>query len=546
MLTINLFNLLSLHFYLVLILSLFNIFILYIFNYKLIKNYQLSGYNLNKTYQTLCENKYEYLISFINFTLLVFCSMFAYNSLVYFVFKNIYLTYIGILFYFIFTYIFFRDIIKNTNKKNKLIITKRIMRFLIVFSVINFVFTFALIYLSYSVTNFFLIAILSFTPIISLLSFGISHFLVMPIEMLVNSYYKNTARNRLKKYPNLKVVGITGSFAKTSVKNILYSFLSQQFNVLKTPSSFNTEMGICKFINNSKLDNCDFLILEMGADKNHDILKLCKIAKPHHAILTGINNQHLNTFKTLDNIINTKYELIENTEENGILIFNGESEICKTLFEKTKRENKFLITLNNNKNIYAKDINYENGKMNFTLCYKNEEIEVSTFLLGEHNVLNILLASFLALKLGAEIKDLKIAINKLKPTPHRLELIKQNDLNIIDDSFNSNPTGAKLALKVLKNFKGNKIVITPGLVELGIYQPVENENLGEEIGEIADFVYVVNKTNKEALLKGLNKTIESSKIKYYDTLNEVQNDLKTITKIGDTILFLNDLPDNYE
>lgn len=546
MLTINLFNFLSLHFYLVLILSLFNIFILYIFNYKLIKNYQLSGYNLNKTYQTLCKNKYENLIPFINFTLLVFCSMFAYNSLVCFVFKNLYLTYIGILFYFIFTYIFFRDTIKNTNKKSKLIITKRIMRFLIVFSIINFVFTFALIYLSYSVTNFFLIAILSFTPIISLLFFGFSHFLVVPIEMLISCYYRNKARNKLKKYPNLKIIGITGSFAKTSVKNILYSFLSQQFNVLKTPNSFNTEMGICKFINNSDLENCDYLILEMGADKNHDILKLCKIAKPHHAILTGINNQHLNTFKTLDNIINTKYELIENTDKEGFLIFNGESEICKTLFEKTKRKNKYLITLNNNKNIYAKNINYKDGKMNFTLCYKNDDIEVSTFLLGEHNVLNIMLASFLALSLGVSVKELKLAIKELQPTPHRLELIKQNGLNIIDDSFNSNPTGAKLALKVLKSFEGNKIVVTPGLVELGIYQSVENENLGEEIGKVADFVYVVNKTNKEALLKGLNKTMERNKIKYYDTLEEVQNDLKTITKIGDTILFLNDLPDNYE
>lgn len=548
MLKIELINFLSLHIYLVILLSLFNSLILILLNYNTIKIWQLNGYSLNKTYLSLKDKKFKEVGKLLVNSFLSFSLMLIFNIFVIGVLKNSYFTYISIIFYLIFSYVVISNNLK-ANSKNKLVVTKRMIRFLIVFAVLNIALSFSVIYLGYSFSTFTLIAMIGLTPILSLLTFVLACLIVFPIEELIKLHYKNKAKNKIKNKTNLKIIGITGSYGKTSVKNILFTILSEKYNVEKTPNSFNTEMGICKTINEGLNENADFLILEMGADKLHDIKKLCKIACPTYSILTGINNQHLKTFKTIDNIIKTKYELIENTKDDGICVFNAESEEVKKLFDKTTNKNKYLVFLEKeNENIYAKNIKTTTNGTTFEMIIENNApIVVNTKLLGKHNVQNILLASFLCYKLGLNLKEINNGISKITPTLHRLELIKNNDLNIIDDSFNSNKDGAKCALEVFKEFPNSRIVITPGLVELGEAQQEENIILGEELSNVADYVIIVNKINRESLIKGLEKgNFNKDKIFVCDDFQQANLKLNSLTKPNDSILFLNDLPDNYE
>ncbi|MGN1208572.1 MAG: Mur ligase family protein, partial [Christensenellales bacterium] len=328
-------------------------------------------------------------------------------------------------------------------------------------------------------------------------------------------------------------------------KNFLFEMLKTKFKVKKTEKSFNTPMGITKAI----LTHLDFsdeiLILEFGADHNHDIKKLCTIVQPDDAIITGVTFQHLQTFKTFENIINTKYELVENTKKDGNIVFNADNGISKNFFDICKNKNKFLVSTNKNNPqicLWAEKIKCEFNKTSFYLCTQTGKVFCTTKLLGKNNVTNILLSAQMALNFGVNLLEIKKVVKSLSPAPHRLNLIENAGKYILDDSFNANPEGVKNAIDVLLTFKGKKIVITPGLVELGTKQFEENVKLGESLKKV-DYVLITNQTNKTALLKGLFGS--KNHVFCFENLLEATQKLQEIFFVGDCVLFLNDLPDNY-
>lgn len=509
---------------------LINFIILYeilnlLYFHKLFKSYQLKLYYLCDTIKTFELN----LLNTILLEIIVF-----FNGLLIFI-QNKTFIFIALFLNILISYLFCFKF-KEKKQKNKLIYTKRFIRFYILFVSLSLLLL-SFIFLLFKTVFWPFILINSL--ILNYFVFMLAHILILPIENVIKNGYIKKAKKKLKECKNLKVIAITGSFGKTSVKNFIYQILKTKFKVCMSPNSFNTDMGITKTIlNYLKLDD-EFLILEMGADRLHDINKLCKIVKPDYSILTGVTNQHLNTFKTFDNIVSTKYELVQNTKGNGFIVFNGENKITKEFYDKTTTANKVLV---GNKKFFAKDIECSLFGTTFTLVHHKKQIIIKTKLLGRHNVINLLLASRLAVILGFSLDDIKFAIEKIEQVEHRLNLIENNGKYILDDSFNANSEGVKRSIEVLKSHSGKKIVITGGIVELGKDSYKENYNLGVLMQDI-DFVIITNKINRTALLDGLNR---ENNVFVVENLIEAVEKLQEIYFVGDCVLFLNDLPDSYK
>jgi len=371
---------------------------------------------------------------------------------------------------------------------------------------------------------------------------------MQPIELLIKHFYIIKAKQKLNSFKNLIVVGITGSFGKTSTKFILKTILLEKFKVCATPESYNTPMGITKTILNDLQPDTQIFIAEMGARHKGDIEYLCKLVKPAHAILTSVGNQHLETFKTIENIMAAKYELIKSLPLIATAVFNGNNKVVKSLYETTNLLDKVYTAFNDKQAFMsAENIVVTEDGTTFDLCMNKNKIKCHTVLLGEHNLENILMAAALSFKLGLTLKEIVNGIEKIKPINHRLELIKaENGVIILDDSYNASVTGTEQALKVLSTFNHRKVVITPGIIELGSIEEQENYNLGTKLSKVADFVIIVNLVHLTQIKQGLiDSGFNTKNILTFNTLSQAQAEFKNILKEGDVLLILNDLPDNF-
>ena len=393
----------------------------------------------------------------------------------------------------------------------------------------------------------FLLSELS-VPILS-----VSSFLIWPLEQIINNAYLRDARKRIKTLQP-RIVGITGSYGKTSTKYILHQILSQKYNTLMTPDSYNTPMGICKVIRGDLLPEHEIFIVEMGAYKRGDIRDLCRLAPPEIGILTAVGPVHLERFKTIENTTRAKYELIEALPQNGLAVINADNEICSNLAETTDTVPvvQYSIEAGNSVRLSAKNIIQNEKGLTFTVI--DEEagtVEISTRLLGKHSVSNMLAAIGVAVHCGMTLTEIQSAVSTLEPVPHRLQLMKgAAGVTIIDDSFNSNPEGAKAALEVLTDFlsekQGQKVLVTPGMVELGEREYDENRHFGSEAAKVCDHIILVGRIRTAPILEGLKKeNYPDQKISIVNNLDEAQQQLQTRLKPGDVVLFENDLPDNY-
>jgi len=358
-------------------------------------------------------------------------------------------------------------------------------------------------------------------------------------DKIKNFNFIKSAQHKLKN-SKTKVIAITGSNGKTSVKNILLTILSTQYKVQATPASFNTPLGISKFINNELKSDCEFVILEYGARRINDIKKLCKIFGADFGIVTTISPQHLQTFKRIENIVNAKNELPKFLK-NKPCVFNIDNKFCKAMFDEKTGE-KICVSLTQKADVFASNIKLKNFQTKFILHTKNVCCNSTTNLLGKHNVTNILLASALSLELGVKIENIIEAISKLKPTPHRLEYIKSH-INILDDTYNCSIESARQAIDVLNSTMNKKMVVTPGIIEGGKTQFKLNYKLGRLLKNL-DYAIIVGEANKKAILSGIKSHNYKCKIITCKSLDESKQYFQLLNK-DDCLLLLNDLPDDY-
>ena len=400
------------------------------------------------------------------------------------------------------------------------------------------------------------IAIFLFSEV-TVINLTIANLLIYPLERTINGAYLLSARKRIKTLQP-KVIGITGSYGKTSTKYILHQILSQKFNTLMTPDSYNTPMGICKVIRGDLTAEHEIFIVEMGAYKRGDIRELCNLASPQIGILTAVGPQHLERFKSIENIAKTKYELIESLPSGGLAVFNCDNEICAGLADKREHDGNPVrryatdpfpvASASERAELTATNIQHTDAGLAFTIHTSVGTAEIGTQLLGRHNVSNILAATAVAIECGMTLEEIRVAIANVVPVPHRLQLTSsEGSVTIIDDSFNSNPVGAKAALEVLTEIQGGKkVLVTPGMVELGEREYEENKRLGEHAADVCDLVILVGPKRTVPILDGLKAAqYPNQQIIVALNLEEVKQHLATQVQAGDVVLFENDLPDNY-
>ena len=371
--------------------------------------------------------------------------------------------------------------------------------------------------------------------------------LAWPIEKGISELYFRDAQRILKSRKDLIRIGITGSWGKTSVKFIIGTILEEKYHTLVTPASFNTPMGVTKVIRSKLEPGHRVFVAEMGARHVGDIKEMCRLVHPEIGILTSVGPQHLDTFKTLERVIGTKYELIDALPEDGMSFFADDGDICRGLYEKTEKEKMISGLDPEYDDVWAENIRYSAEGSTFELCMKEGRISCRSELLGELNIRNILLCAAVALRLGLTPEQIARGIGKIRPIEHRLQLIPNpGGMSVIDDAFNSNIRGAKQAFQVLKAFPEKRIVVTPGMVELGEKEYEMNREFGEAMADCCDVAILVGKKRSQAIGEGLRAGgFAEERIYVVSSLDKATGLLRQIVKAGDTVLFENDLPDNY-
>lgn len=362
-------------------------------------------------------------------------------------------------------------------------------------------------------------------------------------KLLVKKYYKQ-AKNKINKYKPT-IIGITGSCGKTSVKNYLYECLKEKYITYKSPKSYNTLNGLSLTVN--KYLHCydNYFILEMGLSHKNDIKNITKIFKPNISIITEILPSHLETMKSIDNIIHEKMQIISNMTNNGLIIINGDNELIINNIDKYNIHHNKIIKIGfNDLNDYCVD-EYLIKKDGLEFIIKdninNNSYNINSKLIGRHNIYNILIV-FSVLSYFNINKDKIISyINNLYNYENRLEIKKYNNMTILNDSYNSNINGFINALEILSLYQNKKYIITPGIVESGSESESIIKKIANKITETCDFCYLINNKNTKYFINVFNdRKYKNFKIKsnFLEAFNELKNE-------EITLLIENDLTDFY-
>lgn len=514
--------------------------------YKLLQMLQLTGYKMKGYTRWFKETKYSYLFRLFMLSFLSISSMMITNVLLadFFVVKMF--SYVGIVFYVLFASLFITNLF-TAKQKTPLKYTHRMTRLVGTYSVLVFAVIWGLGYVGIRFIPYLSYAIIAIVPILLPLIVFLAYFITYPFEKLISNSFLKKSKKKLGSMKNLKVIGITGSYGKTTVKNILGTILAEKYKVCITPASYNTPLGVSKTILNDLQSGDEIFIAEMGAKQKNDIKELCEMVKPEIGLITGIGNQHLLTFGTTENIVSTKGELAEYVSAHeGKLYINTDFELARKVASKYDITTK-VSYLNHDGDLFAENVKASKSGSEFDLVYGKNKVGCETILLGDHNISNILLASRVALDLGLTLKEIASGIKKLVTIPHRLEIIQSSSkYTIIDDAYNSSVEGSRASLNVLSKFSGQKIVITPGLVELGNEQYKCNLDFGMEMAKVCDYVIIDSQINYEAISEGLlSQNFNKDRILQAGNLSHAVVILTSIAGANDVVLFENDLPDNY-
>jgi len=533
--------------------ALCNTLVLLLISYKFLQIMQQSGYEGFGYFKWLRRRDNIYLTRLATVSMLSLLSYLLFIISLAF-FEGDWVIYTGFIFYVLFIFRYYRAEKKHI-RKLPINFTARMERLIAVYFfvllIINFLLLLGMNALAYALRfNVLLVriryAVICLMPVCVPFFVLLAYYITKPFENARQRKYIVNCTKTLCDHPDLIRIGITGSYGKTSVKEILKTLLQEKYNVLSTPSSYNTPMGICKTVATLKPEHNVF-IAEMGARHVGDIATLAEIVKPDYAIINGIVGQHLETFGTLAAVQHTKYELVESMKK-GVVAYTIDNEATSELFSDCKIKS-VPAGLDKSKKpqVYAENIVLSTNGSEFVLCIGERKIRCHTALMGSHNVSNICLAVAIASEMGLADEEICAGISRIQPIKHRLECVKNADgVTIIDDSYNANTRGIDAAMEVLSSFGGRKIVVTPGLVELGREEDIENYRLGKKMAAVCDIAILVGKSATYRIQDGLiDGGFDNSKIIIVKELDSAKKKLKKIVKKGDVVLFENDLPDKF-
>jgi len=385
----------------------------------------------------------------------------------------------------------------------------------------------------------FAFSILAFdilTPLI--VSFIVLFF--QPITVLMRGRLIRRAIKKRKAIENLLVIGITGSYGKSSTKEFLKTILSQDFKVISTERNENSEVGISNLILDKLTEDYEIFICEMGAYNRGGIKLLCDIAKPKIGILTGINNQHLATFGSQDNIVKAKFELIDSLPEEGLAVLNWDNEFIKNKFNSKINSVKYALT--EKQDIWAEDIKEEKDKISFNVVTNTgDSARFVVNALGAQNVPNILAAVAIARRLGMELNEIA---ERAKMIESGMRVIKGSfGLNIINATYSSNYNGVVSHLEYLKNWEGRKIIVMPCIIELGKEGRETHRKIGRKIGEVCDLAIITSKDYFKDVMKGaLESGMKKDRILFMENGDKIFQKLSECVRENDVVLLESRVP----
>ncbi|MGI6269201.1 MAG: UDP-N-acetylmuramoyl-tripeptide--D-alanyl-D-alanine ligase [Candidatus Howiella sp.] len=381
------------------------------------------------------------------------------------------------------------------------------------------------------------------TPLLALAAWAVN----APVERAVQRHYIRDAKRILQSHPGLTVIGVTGSYGKTSTKHAVGRLLSEKYNVLITPGSFNTPMGVVRTVREQLRPTTQVFVVEMGAKNVGDIREICEIADPDIAIVTSVGPQHLDTFGSVENVLRTKLELANWVSAKGGPVFlNTENAYLRERLADYPTAVSYGQAAS--ADFHAENIVYSPHGSAFDFVGAGRRIPVSSRMLGGHNVLNITAAAAVGVRLGLRDLQIKAAVRTLNPVSHRLEL-KQfiGGSVLIDDAYNANPEGCLEAVRVLSHFDGmKKIIVTPGLVELGDREYDCNFALGRAAAKVCDIILLVGEKRAVPMADAVRQSdFDQSNLHIVHSFQEAMERMRGFVKADCVVLFENDLPDNY-
>ena len=449
---------------------------------------------------------------------------------------------------FVIAYIWERD--PRQHGKLLLNMTERAKRILYVCCVFIVAHSIAVICLFWNHTDFAwlgCLALIQLTPFYLMATINI----LKPQEKSIQKKFMQEAYHHFRKV-NPYTIAITGSFGKSSVKNALGDVMQVTVGSTFWPNhGINTKMGITRHIREYLNIGHAYAIIEMAAYRKGSIAALCDFTPPQIGIITAIGAMHLERFGSLETIYEAKTELARAIPDNGTLICNGDDPGARRAAQEHAKQTTLLYGFDNSQNDLAchmANIGFSNKGSTFELMWKDKKYSGQTQLLGRPALSNLMAVFTASCALGACPEFVIAAIANIQPMKNRLSIEKAGNTTYIMDAYNSNPSGFRSALEVLSALgQSRKILMTPGMVELGQLQFEENYKIGQASAAVCDLVLLVGDTNRDALKRGLlDEGFPAANIKEFNKRDDAFVALKELTNDGDTILIENDLPDLYE
>jgi len=370
-------------------------------------------------------------------------------------------------------------------------------------------------------------------------------FSFQPLAIILQKKIIKRAKEKREKLKNLIVIGLVGSYGKTSTKEFLKTILSLKFRVLATLNHQNTDMAIAKLILEKLDEKTEVFIVEMAAYKHGEIKSPCDIVKPKIGIIPGINEQHLALFGSMENLISAEggKELVVSLPKDGFAVLNWDNEIIRKNYSRNSKNLKFY-SLKKGTNIWAENIKIEKEFVSFTAVSKDgNRADFKVNVLGGHNILNILGAALVAKELGMGFPEIVKASQEIKPEQSGMVLKKRNNLNIIDSSYSANPDGVIADLEYLKIWPGKKVIIMPCLIELGSASKEVHKRLGKKIGEICDLAIITTKERFKEIKEGAITTgMKEKNILSIENPAEIKEKIDSLCDRDDLVLLEGRVP----
>lgn len=386
--------------------------------------------------------------------------------------------------------------------------------------------------------------------------------IVQPFFVLVRGYTLRRARIKMQKVKELskiKVIAITGSYGKTSTKEFLATILSKKYKVLKTNEHQNSEIGVARCILNDLKPSHQIFIAEIGAYNKGKVKEVCSMLKPEIGVVTGVNEQHLALFGSLDNLLSAEGggELAQDLPKNGLLILNGDNKHCLNLFKKTEgtdSPNKKLYSLSNkviDSDIWADSVVVNKNSISFIAIDRSGEMmHFDARVLGKQSVQNLLGAILIAKELGMSFGQIADACRGIHQEQGGMTLKNaKHGIYVLDSSYSSNPDGVFADLDYLKVFDGKKVIVMPCLIELGEKSPEIHRKIGRRIAEVCDLAVITSKDKFKDIRKGFDEARDSgnnrrniAKCLLCDNPQDVYSIVTLFCKSGDAVLLEGRVP----